>query len=439
MIKLSKGIVAIVGAPNVGKSTIFNRIVGERHAIVHDEAGVTRDRLYGNASWLTREFRVIDTGGVEIKEAPFQEQIRAQAEIAIEEADVIIFVVDGNIGVTNDDRFVAKILHKSEKPVILAANKIDNIEKATNAHEFFALGIGEPIAVSGSHGIGIGDVLDEIIKQLPDQKNKVYENAIAFSIIGRPNVGKSSLTNALLGQDRVIVSNIEGTTRDAIDTAFVRDEQEYVVIDTAGLKKRGKIYESVDKYAAIRALAAIDRSDVVLLVIDAEDGIKQQDKHVAGYAMEANKAIIIIVNKWDAVDKDEKTMPEFTKKIRTEFKFLDYAPIVFISAKNKTRIKNIFPEIISANHAYNYRVLTSTLNQIMQDAQIINPPPYFEGGRLKIYFANQVAIKPPTFVLFVNEPTYLHFSYQRYLENRLRGAFEFSGTPIKIIARARRD
>lgn len=435
---MSRGIVAIVGSPNVGKSTIFNRIIGERHAIVDDAAGITRDRLYAKATWLTQEFTVIDTGGIEIANAPFQVQIRSQVEIAIEEADVIVYVADGKTGITNDDMFACKMLYKTDKPIILAVNKIDNAEKLDYIAEFYALGLGDPIPVSGAHGIGIGDLLDKIIEVLPEKKQKTYENAICFSIIGRPNVGKSSLTNALLGQERVIVSNIEGTTRDSIDTPFKRDGKDYVVIDTAGLKKRGKIYEAVDKYAALRALAAVDRSDVVLLVIDANVGITQQDKHVVGYAMDAEKAIVIVVNKWDLVKKTETAMHEFTKKIRNEFKFLDYAPVVYISAKDKSRIHTIFPEIDMAYSSYNFRVGTSTLNEIMQDAQVINPTPIFNGGRLKIYFANQVSVCPPTFVLFVNEPDYMHFSYKRYLENRLRDSFEFTGSPIRIVTRARK-
>jgi GTP-binding protein len=436
---MGRSIVAIVGSPNVGKSTLFNRIVGERKAIVDDQAGVTRDRLYGKATWLTKEFTLIDTGGVEIKNAAFQTQIRAQVEIAIEEADVIVYVTDGRLGVTPDDRVVCKMLFKSGKPVILCVNKIDNYEMKDNVTEFYSLGIGDPIAISTAHGIGIGDLLDKVVENLPEKAEEEFdEDTIAFSIIGRPNVGKSSLTNAILGQDRVIVSNIEGTTRDSIDTHFTRDEQNYVVIDTAGLKKRGKIYESVDKYAALRALAAIDRSQVVLLVIDANEGITQQDKHVVGYAMDESKAIVIVVNKWDLVEHTQNAMTEFTKKIRSEFKFLDYAPVVYISAKDKSRIQTIFPEIQAAFSAYNYRVGTSVLNDIMMDAQIVNPTPVFNGGRLKIYFASQVAICPPTFVLSVNDPEYMHFSYQRYLENRLRDSFDFTGTPIKIICRARK-
>ncbi len=429
---------AIVGSPNVGKSTVFNRIIGSRKAIVNDEAGVTRDRLYGKGEWLTKEFTVIDTGGVEINNAPFQVQIRAQVEIAIDEADVVLFVTDGLLGVTNDDLLVAKMLRKAKKKVVLAVNKIDDISRIDLINDFYSLGLGDPIALSSTHGIGVGDVLDKIIHLLPEKEDVEYQNAISFSIIGRPNVGKSSLTNALLNQDRVIVSNIEGTTRDAIDTPFSKDEQDFVVIDTAGLKKRGKIFEAVDKYAAIRALAAIERSDVVVSVIDAEEGIQQQDKHVAGFAYEANKAMVIVVNKWDLVKKSETAMVEFSKKIRDEFKFLDFASIVFLSAKNKSRINTLLPEIVKAYDSYQRRVSTSVLNDIIEDAQIINPTPSFNGGRLKIYFANQVAIKPPTFVLFCNDPSYMHFSYQRYLENRLRSSFDFEGTPIKIICRERK-
>ena len=433
------GIVAIIGSPNVGKSTVFNRIVGTRKSIIDDQPGVTRDRLYASASWLTKEFRVIDTGGIELANRPFQEQIRAQAQIAIEEADLIVYVVDGQVGITNDDREIAKILFKSKKPVILAVNKIDDISRIGDVYEFNSLGLGEPLPVSGAHGIGIGDLLDKIVKNLPDSKDTKYdENEIVFSIIGRPNVGKSSLSNAILGQNRVIVSEIEGTTRDAIDTKFIRDDKQYVVIDTAGLKKRGRIYEAVDKYAALRALAAIERSEIVMLVIDAEQGILEQDKHVVGYAMELNKAVILVVNKWDLIARSQTAMTDFTKKVRKEFKFLEYAPIVFVSAKDKNRIDTIFQALDLVNEAYSRRIQTSVLNEIIQDAQVMNPAPLFEGGRLRIYFANQVDVRPPTFVLFVNRPKYAHFSYLRFIENRLRESFSFEGTPIKIILRERK-
>ena len=431
--------VCIVGAPNVGKSTIFNRMVGKKTAIVHDEAGVTRDRLYGKCEWLTRTFNVVDTGGIEIKNAPFQKEIRAQVEIAIEEADVIVYIADGIAGVTADDRMVAKMLYKANKPVILAVNKIDEIEKIDLVTEFYSLGLDEVMAVSSSHGIGIGDLLDKIVSYLPEEKEDDYEGVIPFCVIGRPNVGKSSLVNAILGQDRVIVSNIEGTTRDAIDTAFTRDDKNYIVIDTAGLKRRGKIFESVDKYAALRAMSAIDRSEVVLLVIDGSVGITAQDKHVAGYAFESHKAMIIVVNKWDLVERSQTAMTDFTKEIRKEFKFMDFAPVVFVSAKNKARIQTIFPEIDVAYNSYHMRIGTSVLNDVIQDAQIMNPTPEFNGGRLKIYYASQAQTEPPTFILFVNDPNFMHFSYERYLENRLRNTFEFEGTPIRFVSRERKQ
>ena len=432
-----KGVVAIVGRANVGKSTIFNRIVGERVSIVEDIPGVTRDRIYASATWLTREFRVIDTGGIELENASFTTQIKMQAEIAIEEADVILFVVNGREGITKEDYFVARMLQKSKKPIILAVNKIDDQAFKDNIYDFYNLGVGEPIAVSGSHGIGIGDILDQMIQLLPQNEEDKPEDQIRFSIIGRPNVGKSSLTNALLGEDRVIVSDIEGTTRDAIDTVFEKDGQKYCVVDTAGMRKKGKIYETVEKYSILRALSAVEKSDVVLVVIDADRGVIEQDKHVAGNAHEAGKGVILVVNKWDLVEKDDKTMHKMKQKLREEFKYLDYAPIVFVSAKEKKRIDTLFPlikEVYDNNHK---RVSTSVLNDILIDAQAMNPTTTFNGGRLKIYYANQVSICPPTFVLFTNEPEYLHFSYKRYLENRLREAFGFEGTPIHIIARKR--
>ena len=431
------GVVAIVGSPNVGKSTIFNRIVGHRRAIVDDQPGVTRDRLYETAEWLDRSFRLVDTGGIEIADRPFQEQIRIQTQLAIDEADVIIFVADGKKGISKDDRFIAKMLFKTNKPIILAVNKIDNQDMLLGIGEFYALGLGEPIAVSGEHGIGIGDVLDRIIKVLPKVEEVKYDDAITFSIIGRPNVGKSSLVNAILKKERVIVSNIVGTTRDSIDTKLTRDGQDYVVIDTAGLKKRGKIYESVDKYSMLRALAAVDRSEIVLLVIDANEGIIEQDKHVVSYAIEKKKAIIIVVNKWDLVKKEQNTQSNFEKEIRKQFQFLEYAPIVFVSAKTTSKVDNIFEKINMVHKAYDTHISTSLLNQVVQDAQMMNEAPDFNGGRLKIYFVNQANSCPPTFVLFVNKPKYAHFSYLRYIENRLRDSFNLDGTPIEIVLRER--
>jgi len=432
-----QGVVAIVGRANVGKSTIFNRIVGERISIVEDIPGVTRDRIYANASWLTRNFRLIDTGGIELENASFTEQIKMQAEIAIEEADVILFVVNGREGVRKEDIFVARMLQKSKKPIILAVNKIDDQAFKDNIYDFYSLGVGDPIPVSGSHGIGIGDVLDEIIHLMPESEDIHHEDEIRFSIIGRPNVGKSSLTNALLGEERVIVSDVEGTTRDAIDTAFEKDGQKYCVVDTAGMRKKGKIYENVEKYSILRALSAVEKSDVVLVVIDGERGVIEQDKHVAGNAHEAGKGVILVVNKWDLVKKDEKTMKKMEEDLRTQFKYLDYAPIAFVSAKERKRVDLLFPliqEVYENNHK---RVSTSVLNDVFVDAQTMNPTTTFNGGRLKIYYANQVSVCPPTFVLFTNDPQYLHFSYKRYLENCLREAFGFAGTPIHIICRKR--
>jgi GTPase len=436
---MAKPIVAIVGRPNVGKSTIFNRIVGERISIVEDIPGVTRDRIYSSAEWLTHEFNIIDTGGIDIGDEPFLEQIRQQAEIAIDEADVIIFITNGREGVTAADEEVAKILYKSKKPVVLAVNKVDNPEMRDQIYEFYSLGFGEPIPISGTHGLGLGDLLDEVAKHFPNNKEEEYdEDVIKFCLIGRPNVGKSSLVNALLGEERVIVSDIAGTTRDAIDSPYTYNGQKYVIIDTAGMRKKGKVYETTEKYSVLRALRAIERSDVVLVVLNGEEGIIEQDKRIAGYAHEAGRAVVIVVNKWDAVEKNEKTMKEFEQKIRDHFQFLDYAPIVFLSAKTKKRIHTLLPMINMASENHAMRVETSVLNDVIMDAVAMNPTPTDKGRRLKIYYTTQVAVKPPTFVIFVNDPELLHFSYERFLENRIRDAFGFEGTPIKIFARERK-
>ncbi|MEO4053183.1 ribosome biogenesis GTPase Der [Solibacillus sp. CAU 1738] len=435
---MTKPVIAIVGRPNVGKSTIFNRIVGERVSIVEDIPGVTRDRIYSSADWLAHEFNIIDTGGIEIGDEPFLEQIRQQAEIAIDEADVIIFMTNGREGVTAADEQVAKILYKTKKPVVLAVNKIDNPDMREMIYDFYSLGFGEPWPISGSHGLGLGDLLDECAKHFPKEDEEQYdEDTIKFSLIGRPNVGKSSLVNAFLGQERVIVSDISGTTRDAIDTPYTYDGQDYVIIDTAGMRKKGKVYETTEKYSVLRALRAIERSDVVLVVLNADEGIQEQDKKIAGYAHEAGKAIIIVVNKWDAIEKDEKTMNFYTQQIREHFLFLDYAPIVFVSAKTKQRVHQILPVVqrVSENHAM--RIQSSILNEVIEDAVARNPAPSDKGRRLRIYYATQVAIKPPTFVVFVNEKELMHFSYERFLENRIRETFDFEGTPIRLITRAR--
>jgi len=435
---MPKPTVAIVGRPNVGKSTIFNRIVGERVSIVEDIPGVTRDRIYSSGEWLTHEFNIIDTGGIDIGDEPFLSQIRQQAEIAIDEADVIVFLTNGRDGVTSADEEVAKILYRSKKPVVLAVNKIDNPEMREDIYDFYSLGFGEPFPISGAHGLGLGDLLDEVAKHFPKYEGEDYdEGVIRFSLIGRPNVGKSSLVNALLGEERVIVSDIEGTTRDAIDTPYRKDGQDYVIIDTAGMRKKGKVYESTEKYSVLRALKAIERSDVVLVVLDGEQGIIEQDKKIAGYAHQAGRAVVIVVNKWDAVEKDEKTMKEFEENIRAHFQFLDYAPIVFLSAKTKKRTHTLLPMIQAASESHSLRVQTNILNDIIMDAVARNPTPMHNGKRLKIYYTTQVAVKPPTFVVFVNDPELLHFSYERFLINRIRDAFNFVGTPIKILARAR--
>lgn len=432
------GLLAIVGSPSVGKSTIFNRMIGTKKSIIEEQRGVTRDRIYGKATWLTREFMCVDTGGIELENRPFQEQIRMQAQLAIDEADVILFVVDGKIGLTDDDKLVASMLYKSKKPVVLSVNKIDNIEQINNIYEFYALGVGEPIATSGVHGIGIGDILDEVVKKMPKEESEMVEEAIKFALIGRPNVGKSSLTNAMLNETRTIVSSISGTTRDAIDTPFKRGNRNYVAIDTAGLKKRGKIYEAIDKYAALRALRAIENSDIAILVIDAEKGIIEQDKHVIGYAIENHKAIIIVVNKWDLIKNPQEESKEFIENIRKGFKFLDYAPIVFASAKEKTNINKIFETIDRVYESYNFEIKTAVLNNVIQDAQMMNETPNFNGGRCKIYYAQQVATKPLTIALFVNEPKWMHFSYLRYIENKIRDSFELEGSPINLILRKRK-
>jgi len=432
------GVIAIVGRPNVGKSTIFNRLLAKRVAIVEDVPGVTRDRIYGNSEWLSKTYRLIDTGGVKLDNEPFQKEINAQVEIAIEEADVIIFVCDGKQGLTADDNYIARLLQKSKKPVIMAINKIDDISKIDNTYEFYALGF-DPIAVSGTQGIGFGDLLDKAASLMPDKQKDQYDGMIKFSIIGRPNVGKSSLTNAFLKQDRVIVSPIEGTTRDAIDTVFMADNKSYVVIDTAGIRKKGKVFESIEKYSVLRAMDAIDRSDVSLIVLDADTGIVDQDKHVAGLAHEAKKGVIIVYNKWDLVDKDEKTMDKITKEIRKEFAYLDYAPIAFTSAKDNKRVNTLLPLIDTVYNNVNLRIKTNVLNEVILDAQLANPAKTHNGKRLKIYYASQVETAPCVIVLFVNDPELMHFSYQRYIENKLREAFGFEGVPISIIARKKED
>ena len=431
--------VALVGRPNVGKSTIFNRLVGERLSIVEDYPGVTRDRIYATGKWLGREFRLIDTGGIEMNDEPLMDQVRYQADIAMDEADVIVFVTSIQEGMTDADEAIAHRLHRTKKPVILAVNKSDNPEQRQMVYDFYSLGQGEPYAVSGSHGTGFGDLLDAVVSHFPVETEDTEEDdIIKFCFIGRPNVGKSSLVNAILKEERVIVSNIEGTTREAVDTHFEDEEgTRFTMIDTAGIRKRGKVYENTEKYSVLRAMSAIERSDIVCMVLDAETGIREQDKKVAGYAYEAGKGIVILVNKWDAVDKSDKLFETFTKEIRAHFQYLSFAPILFVSARTGQRL-NKLPELLKMIYDNRHRrIQSSVLNDVLMDAVAMNPTPTDKGRRLKIYYLTQVAVNPPTFVAFVNDVELMHFSYERFLENQLRQSFYFEGTPIKLITRAR--
>ncbi|PEH08317.1 ribosome biogenesis GTPase Der [Lactobacillus sp. UMNPBX3] len=436
---MANPIVAVVGRPNVGKSTLFNRIAGERISIVEDTPGVTRDRIYAHAEWLGKHFSMIDTGGIEISDQPLLTQIRQQAEVAIDEADVIIFVADVENGVTDADEQVARILYRSNKPVVLAVNKADNPERRSDIYDYYSLGLGEPYAVSSVHGIGMGDLLDAVIKEFPDNAANDEDDSIHFSFIGRPNVGKSSLVNAILGENRVIVSNVAGTTRDAINTQFeTADGQKFTMVDTAGIRKKGKIYENTERYSLMRSMRAIDDSDVVLVVLNAEEGIRELDKHIAGYAHEAGCGVIIVVNKWDTLkEKDHRTMTDFTNLIRQEFQYLSYAPIIFVSAKTKQRLNQLPGLIEEVYQHHRQRIQSAVLNDVLMDAIAANPTPTQNGRRLRVYYGTQVATEPPTFVIFVNDPELMHFSYERYLENQIRKAFDFSGTPIHLIKRQR--
>lgn len=431
--------VAIVGRPNVGKSALFNRIAGERISIVEDVEGVTRDRIYTKAEWLNRQFSIIDTGGIDDVDAPFMEQIKHQADIAMTEADVIVFVVSAKEDITDADEYVAKILYRTHKPVILAVNKVDNPEMRSAIYDFYALGLGDPYPVSSAHGIGTGDVLDAIVDNLPTEAQEESSDIIKFSLIGRPNVGKSSLINAILGEDRVIASPVAGTTRDAIDTTFTDEEgQEFTMIDTAGMRKSGKVYENTEKYSVMRAMRAIDRSDIVLMVLNAEEGIREYDKRIAGFAHEAGKGIVVVVNKWDAIKKDNRTVAQWEADIRDNFQYIPYAPIVFVSAVTKQRLHKLPDVIKQVSQSQNTRIPSAVLNDVVMDAVAINPTPTDKGKRLKIFYATQVSVKPPTFVIFVNEEELMHFSYLRFLENQIRQAFVFEGTPIRLIARKRK-
>lgn len=437
-----KPIVAIVGRPNVGKSTLFNRLTRTKMAIVEDYPGVTRDRLYQDAEWNNRKFTLIDTGGIEVRsEDTILAQVRTQAQVAMEEADVIIFMCDIKAGVTNEDMEIANMLRRTKKDVILAVNKVEDFNHLEDLYEFYSLGLDEPYPISASHGMNTGDLLDRLMELIDKYDEEDYEpDVIKIAVVGRPNVGKSSLTNAILGQERAIVSNIPGTTRDAIDTPFERNGQQYVIIDTAGMRRKSKVAETTtERYSVIRSLRAVDRSDVVLMVINAEEGLIEQDKKIVGYAHEQGKAIILVVNKWDLIEKDDKTASTMEKEIRSELLFLQYAPMIFVSAMTKQRVHKLIDMINFGVEQNNLRISTSVLNEVIRDAVQFNPPPSDKGKRLKIYYATQSGVCPPTFVLFVNEPEIMHFSYERFLENKIRENFGFEGTPIRIVVRKRSE
>lgn len=422
--------VALVGRPNVGKSSVFNRILKQKISIIEDTPGITRDRVYGVGEYKGYKFNLIDTGGIDISNEEFNTNIKMQAEIAIDEADVVIFVVDGKEGINTNDRVVRDILYKSNKKIIVAINKIDSNIAKENIYDFYELGFEHYVEISAEHGRGFDNLLDVVIEDFNDQDIDFDDDRIKFSIIGRPNVGKSSLVNALLREDRVIVSDVAGTTRDSIDTVFKYDKKEYVVIDTAGMRKKGKIYEAVEKYSLLRAMKSIERSDVCVIVINAEEGIIEHDKHIASYALEAGKPMVLVVNKWDLMkDTDIKT---FTNEMRAEFQFLTYVPIVFLSAKEGTRVHTLMPEIIKVYNNSKQEIKTSLLNNVIRDAYDLNPAPSYKGRRLKIYYAVQVGVSPIRFQLFVNDKGLVHFSYPRYLENKLRENFDLEGTPIEF-------
>lgn len=429
--------VALVGRPNVGKSTVFNSIVGKKISIIEDTPGVTRDRIYSEATYGDYRFNLIDTGGIDVSQELFNEEIKIQAMIAIDEADVIIFIVDGKEGLTANDFVIRDMLRKSKKKVVVAINKIDNKKTFDNIYDFYELGFDHYFPISGEHNIGFIELLDEVTKDFKIVNKKDDDPRLKFSVIGRPNVGKSSLINALINENRVIVSDKAGTTRDSIDTTFTYNHEEFVVIDTAGMRKKGKIYENVEKYSLLRSLRAIDRSDLCLLVISAEEGIIEHDKHIAGYVLEKGKGLIIVVNKWDL--KADTSIEEYTKLVRSEFQFLSYVPIVFLSALTKKRVPTLMPQVLKVGENIKKEVKTSVLNDVINDAYLLNIPPSYKGKRLKIYFVSQEGIKPPKFVFRVNDKKLVHFSYERYLENKIRESFDFEGTPIEIVFKNRGD
>ncbi len=428
---MAKKTICLVGRPNTGKSTLFNRIVGKKIAIIEDAPGITRDRIYGNATYNDISFHLIDTGGIDIKDGDFNDEIKAQVEIGIEEADLIVFVVDAKDGITNNDKLIRDMLKKQGKKVVVAINKVDNSVGHNNIFEFYSLGFDEYYPISAEHGTGVNELLKNVTKDF-DSNYEEEDNNIKIAVIGRPNVGKSSLVNALLNQERVIVSDIAGTTRDAIDTKFTYNKTEYTLIDTAGLRKKGKIFEAVEKYSLLRSMKAIDRSDVCLLVLDATTGIVEHDKHIAGYALEEGKPTIIVVNKWDTIEEKEDAIKEWTKNIRNNFQFMDYAKIVFLSAQTRKRIHTLMPEVLASYNNSIKEVKTSVINDIIRNAFIETPPASFKGKKLKVYFTHQTDIKPPRFDIEVNSKGLVHFSYYRYLENKIRENIDFSGTPIRI-------
>lgn len=438
---MGKPIVAIVGRPNVGKSTLFNKLAGKRISIVEDTPGVTRDRVYAEADWLRYSFTIIDTGGIEPEnEDVIISQMRRQAQIAIETADVIIFIVDGKEGLTPADREVAQMLRKSKKTVVLVVNKVDSLKEEDNAYEFYNLGIGDPITISAAQGLGLGDMLDRVVENFDDiVGDEDEEEYIKIAFVGKPNVGKSSLINKLLGEERVIVSDVPGTTRDAIDSYLDTDIGKFTLIDTAGLRRKSKVKEEIERYSVIRTYAAIERADVCILMLDATLGISDQDEKIIGYAHEMNKAILVIVNKWDLVEKETKTMDLFKGKLKASLSFMQYAEYLFISAKTGQRVHKVLEVVKKCYDNYNKRIKTGVLNEVISNALMMKEPPVVGLKRLKVYYVTQIGTKPPTFVFFVNDPTCLHFSYERYLENRLRDSFDFSGTGIKLEFRERKE
>jgi len=436
---MAKPIVAIVGRPNVGKSTLFNKLAGHRIAIVDDTPGVTRDRIYADADWLQYEFKLIDTGGIEPKSDDIiLAQMKRQAQVAIDTADVIIFLVDGKQGLTDSDHEVATLLRVSQKPIVLAVNKVDNLKDEANAYEFYNLGIGDPIAISSGQGLGLGDLLDEVVSHFKDYDVEEDDEYIRVAFVGKPNVGKSSLINKLLGEERSIVTDIPGTTRDAIDSFIETEEGKFILVDTAGLRRKSKIVQEIERYSVVRTLAAIERADVVVLMVDAQDGVADQDEKIIGYAHDMRKAIMVIVNKWDLIEKDDKTMKKYLDELKLSLKFMQYAPYLFISALTGQRTHKVLSMIKGCYENYNKKIGTGVLNDVIGKALLQKEPPLIGTKRLKVYYGTQTGVKPPTFVFFINDTSAMHFSYSRYIENQLRDSFDFTGSGIKIEYRERK-